>query len=76
MDIAIVLILLFAALLGLFGMLALLIKEGRQRKKATKAMDEVSCTVTQITVNCDADGNVTVVTNDPTKVRVEHRSNL
>ncbi len=62
MDIAIVLILLFSALLGLFGMLALLIKEGRQRKKVRKAFGDDSITVTRIVVNCD--GNVTVITDD------------
>lgn len=62
MDIAIVLILLFAALLGLFGMLALLIKEDRQRKRAREMFGGDSATVTRIVVN--RDGNVTVITDD------------
>ena len=74
MDILILLVIMFAALLGFFGMLALLVKEARQRRKACKSLDETSCTITQITVNCDADGNVTVVTDDPSRVRVERRS--
>ena len=74
MDIFILVVLAFAAFLGFFGMLALLFKEARQRRKARKLSESQFQSINQITVNCDADGNVTVVTDYPSKVRVERRS--
>ena len=46
----------------------------RKQRRDARSQRESSVTVSQITVNCDADGNVTVVADDPSKVRVERRS--
>lgn len=46
----------------------------RKERRDARSQCESSVTVSQITVNCDADGNVTVVADDPSKVRVERRS--
>ena len=46
----------------------------RKERRDARSQCESSVTISQITVNCDADGNVTVVTDDPSKVRVERRS--
>ncbi len=46
----------------------------RKERRDAGSQCESSVTISQITVNCDADGNVTVVTDDPSKVRVERRS--
>lgn len=46
----------------------------RKERRAAESRCETSCTINQITVTCDADGNVTVVTDDPSRVRVERRS--
>ena len=70
MDIVIILLVLILFIVACVAIAVLNIRKERREVKVNKD----SCTITQITVNCDADGNVTVVTDDPSKVRVERRS--
>ena len=46
----------------------------RKERRDARSQCESSVTISQISVSCDADGNVTVVADDPSKVRVERRS--
>jgi len=69
----IVILLLFAVFC--FAMALLLIRaKWREAKKNNEMGQQFHSKVNRIEVNCDADGNVTVVTDDPEKVHVERRS--
>ena len=69
----IVLILLgFCLLVG--ACIAIAVLNIRKERRDAKSQCESSVTISQITVNSDADGNVTVVTDTPEKVHVKRRS--
>lgn len=74
MDFLLTLFLLLLPLIAIVAAFVVAVKVLRKQRKQSELPNEVSCTISQITVNCDADGNVTVVTDDPSKVRVERRS--
>lgn len=62
MAVFILIILAIAALVGFFGMLALLFKEGRKRRISQKALRHNSNTITRIIINTD--GKVTIITDE------------
>jgi uncharacterized protein YpmS len=70
MDVAIILL---GLILFIVACVAIAVLNIRKEHREVK-MNKDSCTITQITINCDDDGNVTVITDDPSKVRVERRS--
>ena len=74
MDFLLTLFLLLLPLIAIVAAFVVAVKVLRKQRKQSELLNEVSCTISQITVNCDADGNVAVVTDDPSKVRVERRS--
>ena len=69
----VVILLLFAAFC--FAMALLCIRrKWRDARKGEETFQQFRSTVNRVEVTCDADGNVTVVTDDPSRVRVERRS--
>lgn len=74
MDFLLTLFLLLLPLIAIVAAFVVAIKVLRKQRKQASSQCESSVTISQITVNCDADGNVTVISDDPSKVRVEHRS--
>lgn len=71
MDIVLILLgfLLFAA-----AVVAIAVLNIRKERRDAGSQCESSVTINRIEVSCDADGNVTVVTDDSARVRVERRS--
>lgn len=70
---AVVILLLFAAFCSVMALLCIRAK-WRDARKGDEASQQFRSKVNQVEVTCDADGNVTVVTDDPSRVRVERRS--
>ena len=74
MDFILTLFFLLLPLIAIVAAFVVAVKVLRMQRKQAELLDEVSCTITQITVNCDTDGNLIVVTDGPEKVSVECRS--
>lgn len=74
MNFIITLLVLLSPLIAIVAAFVVAIKVLRKQRKQASSQCESSVTISQITVNCDVDDNVTVVTDNPSKVRVEHRS--
>lgn len=69
----VVILLLFAAFCFAMALLCIRAK-WRDARKGDEASQQFRSKVNRVEVNCDADGNVTVISDDPSKVRVERRS--
>lgn len=70
---AIVILLLLAVFC--FAMALVLVRaKWREAKKDNEIRQQYQSKVNRVEINCDDDGNVTVITDEPEKVRVVRRS--
>lgn len=70
---AIVILLLLAVFC--FAMALVLVRaKWREAKKDDEIRQQYQSKVNRVEINCDDDGNVTVITDEPEKVRVVRRS--
>lgn len=67
-------VILFVLVIIIVLFIVMLIRTVRKKRKAPKSQNPSNSTI-QIAINCSPDG-VTIVTDDPSRVKVEQRSDF